>query len=145
MKKIFLWIHSVAAALVVVGVFVQVYLITSYFAGAGEDAVDAHGVVGFMFIHALEAIVFLASLGAFWGVWRWIGWSFLLILFGTVQIFLAPPDDDPASGWVHGLHGLFALFVALLAFALFRRSRRELELMRDPVAGAGAAPPQPLP
>ena len=145
MRRVFLWIHCVAAGLVVVGVFVQVYLITSYFTGAGEEALDAHGIVGFLFIHALEAIVFLASLGAFWGVWRWVGWSFLLILLGTVQIFLAPPEENPASGWVHGLHGLFALFVALLAYALFRRSRRELELMREPAAPAGAAPPPPHP
>jgi hypothetical protein len=145
MRKTFLWIHLVAAALVVVGVFLQVYLIASYFAGAGEDALDAHGIVGFMFIHALELIVFLASLGAYWGLWRWVGWSFLLILFGTVQIFLAPPDEDPASGWVHGLHGLFALFVALLAYALFRRSRREFALMREPAVPAGGAPTRPAP
>jgi hypothetical protein len=145
MRKIFLWIHLVAAALVVIGVFVQVYLITSYFTGAGEDAVDTHEVLGFAFIHPLELIVFLASLGAYWRMWRWIGWSFLLILFGTVQIFLAPPDEDPASGWVHGLHGLFALFVALLAAYLFFRSKRELGLRRGPAARASAAPTQPRP
>ncbi len=145
MRKIFLWIHSVAAALVALGIFVQVYLITSYAAGAGEDAVDAHEFVGFAIIHPLEAIVFLASLGAFWGLWRWVGWSFLLILFGTVQIFLAPPDEDPASGWVHGLHGLFALFVLVYAAFIAQRGVRDLGLWREPAAGAGVDTPPPLP
>src|ERR687897_3410092 len=131
MRKAFLWIHLVAAGLVVIGVFLQVYLITSYFTGAGEDALDTHEVVGFAFIHPLELIVFLASLGAYWGMWRWVGWSFLLILFGTVQIFLAPPDEDPASGWVHGLHGLFALFVMVLAAVIFHHGKQQLR--RRPV------------
>jgi len=145
MRTLFLWINTVAAALVVVGVFVQVYLITSYFAGAGDGAKDAHGVVGFLFVHGLEAITFLASLGAYWGRWRWVGWSFLLILFGTVQIFLAPSVEDPGSGWVHGLHGLFALFVALLAAYIARNGWRELRPRSAPAGGEGVAPARPLP
>jgi asparagine N-glycosylation enzyme membrane subunit Stt3 len=145
MKKILLWINVAAAALVVVGVFAQVYFITSYFAGAGDNALDTHETVGFAVIHPLEAIAFLASIGAYWRAWRWIGWSFLLILFGTVQIILAPPDENPESGWIHGLHGLFALFVALLAAYIARNGWRKLRLTREPDADAGAAPAQPLP
>lgn len=143
MSRVFLWIATVAAGLVAVGVFVQVYLITAYFTGAGEAALDAHGFLGFSVIHVLEAIVFLASIGAWWRAWRWIGWSFLLVFLGTVQIFLAPPDDDPASGWVHGLHGLFALFVMVLAAVIFHHGLRRLRRGRP--AAAGAAPPPPLP
>lgn len=143
MKRASLWINTVAAGLVAALVFLQAYLITAYVTGAGDDALDAHGFVGFAIIHPLELIVFLAALGAYWGVWRWVGWSLLLIVLGTVQIFLAPPDEDPASGWVHGLHGLFALFVMVLAAAIFVRGLRELR--RAPDAHAGAAPPRPLP
>lgn len=142
MKRISLWIATVASALVAIGVFVQVYLITSYATGAGEDALDAHGFVGFAIIHPLELIVFLAGLAAWWGAWRWVGLSFLLIVLGTVQISLAPPDEDRSSGWVHGLHGLFALFVMVLAAVIFHHGKKQL---RRGVSPAGAAPPQPLP
>lgn len=145
MKRAALWINSVAAALVAVGVFVQVYLIASYFSGAGETALDAHGFVGFALIHALELIVFLSALGAYWGAWRWVGLSFLLFALGTVQIFLSPPDEDRASGWLHGLHGLFALFVMVLATVIFHHGWKLLRVRHEPDVPAGAAPPQPLP
>jgi hypothetical protein len=130
-------VHFIFASIVVIGVFFQVYFITAYVTGAGEGALDAHALTGGVIIHGSEAIVFLSSLVAFWGLWKWVGWSFLLLLFGTIQIFLSPPDEDPASGWVHGLHGLFALFVALLAAYLAYNDRRLLS------AGEPAAAPPP--
>ena len=142
MKRISLWIATVAAALVVVGVFVQVYLITSYVSGAGEDALDAHSFLGFAIIHPLELFVFLASIGAWWGAWRWVGLSFFLIVLGTVQISLVPPDDR-TNGWVHGLHGLLALFVMILAAVIVQHGKRQLR--RGSASPARAAPPQPLP
>ncbi|MGH3034585.1 MAG: hypothetical protein ACRDON_08515 [Gaiellaceae bacterium] len=125
------WINFVFASVVVVGVFVQVYLITAYFTGAGEGALDAHGFVGGILIHASEAIVFLSALVAFWRNWTWIGFNFWLLLLGTAQIFLSPPDEDPSSGWVHGLHGLFALFVLVTAVVIAHRAMRLLGLRRD--------------
>jgi hypothetical protein len=136
------WIHLIFASIVIVAVPLQVYFIASYFSGAGESALDAHTFTGGLVIHGSEAIVFLASLVAFWGLWKWIGWSFLFILLGTVQIFLAPPDEDPASGWVHGLHGLGALLVFLLASYLAYNDARLLGLIGRP-AGAQAPPPPP--
>ena len=138
------WIHLVFASIVIVAVPLQVYFIASYFSGAGEGARDAHGFTGGFVVHGSEAIVFLASLVAFWGFWKWIGWSFLLILLGTVQIGLAPPDEDPASGWVHGLHGLGALLVFLLAAFLAYNDARLLGLIGRP-ASAQAPPPSPPP
>jgi hypothetical protein len=145
MRRAFLWINFVAASLVALLVFLQAYLITAYFTGAGEGALDAHGVVGFLFIHGLEAIVFLSALGGWWRRWMWLGLSFFLILFGTIQIFLAPPDEDPASGWVHGLHGLFALFVMVLAAAIAYRGAGELGLRRARAAPVGGDMPPPPP
>jgi hypothetical protein len=118
----------VAASIVVVGVFLQAYLITAYVAGAGDGALDAHGVLGFAVIHLSELVVFLTALGAFWKRWGWIGFNFFLFVLGTAQIFLAPPDEDPASGWVHGLHGLFALFVLVVAAIIVHRDMKELGL-----------------
>jgi hypothetical protein len=139
------WIHLIFATIVVIGVPLQVYFIASFFSGAGEGALDAHAFTGGVVVHGSEAIVFLSSLVAFWGLWKWIGWSFLLILLGTVQIFLAPPDEDPASGWVHGLHGLGALLVFLLAAFLAYNDARLLGLIGRAEAAPAPPPPPPPP
>jgi len=128
MKRALLWINFVAASIVVIGVFLQAYFITAYVAGAGDSALDAHGFLGFAVIHLSELVVFLTALGAFWKRWGWIGFNFFLFVIGTAQIFLAPPDEDPASGWVHGLHGLFALFVLVVAAIIVHRDMKELGL-----------------
>jgi hypothetical protein len=142
MRRIFLWINFVAASLVALLVFVQAYLIASYTMGAGERALDVHGFVGFLFIHGLEAIVFLSALVAWWKRWTWLALSFVLIAFGTVQVMLSGGD-----GWVGGLHGLFALGVMVLAAVIAHHGMRELGLRRgrDDVASAGTVPPPPLP
>jgi hypothetical protein len=139
MKRTFLWINFVAACVIVVGVFVQAYLITAYVTGAGDGALDAHGVVGGIFVHLAELIVFLTALVAAWRRWGWIALTFFLFVLGTVQIFLSPPDEDPASGWVHGLHGLLALFVLVVAAYIAHRDMRELGLRTPSTGVAGDA------
>lgn len=134
MKRTFTWIHFVLSVIVVVGVFVQAYLITAYATGAGQDALDAHGAVGGIVIHLSEALIFLTSLVAFWRAWGMVGWSAFLLVLGTVQVFLAPPDEDPASGWVHGFHGLLALFVLVTAAYIAYRDWRLLRLTQPAVA-----------
>jgi hypothetical protein len=126
------WVNLVFACVIVVGVFVQAYLIASYAMGAGEDALDAHGFVGGLVIHGSELIVFLSALVAFWKLWGWILVNLGLLVLGTVQIFLLPPDEDPGSGWVHGLHGLFALFVLVYAAYIAYRDMRWLGLRGTP-------------
>jgi hypothetical protein len=144
MTRTFLWINFVLSTLIVVGIFVQVYLITSYSMGAGEDALDLHGIVGGLFIHGFELLVFLTAFGAWPRQWRWIGFTFFLFVLGTVQIFLLPPDEDPASGWIHGLHGLLALFVLVTAAIIAHRAMRDLGLRGRPAELAGADTPPPL-
>lgn len=134
------WVNLVFASIIVIGVFVQAYLIASFAMGAGDSALDAHGFVGGIVIHASELIVFLSAIVAFWGMWRWIAVNFGLFVLGTVQIFLLPPDEDPGSGWVHGLHGLFALFVLVYAAYI---AHRDLQLLGLKRAREPAAPPAP--
>jgi hypothetical protein len=141
MKRLFLWAHFVLSALIAALVFLQAYLITAYATGAGESALDAHGAVGGAVIHPAELLVFLTALVAWWRNWTMVGVSLFLIVFGTVQIFLAPPDEDPASGWVHGLHGLFALGVMVTAAWLAYRDMKALGLRR--AAPEAARPGQP--
>jgi hypothetical protein len=122
------WVNLIFACVVVVGVFLQVYFIASYFTGAGDGALDAHSFTGGIVVHGSELIVFLSALVAFWRMWGWIAFNFGLLLLGTIQIFLAPPDEDPASGWIHGLHGLLALFVLVWAAVIAYRDLRLLGL-----------------
>ena len=126
------WVNLVFASIIVVGVFVQAYLIAAYFTGAGDTALDLHGFVGGIIVHGSELIVFLSALVAFWRMWGWIAVNFGLLVFGTIQIFLSPPDEDRASGWVHGLHGLFALFVLVYAAYIAQRDMRWLGLRGTP-------------
>jgi len=127
--RAFLWIHLVLASLVVIGILVQVYLIASYFFGAGSDVLDAHKDLGFT-VHALEVLVFLASIGAYWRRWWDVGLGFAVGAIGTIQISLGEGDE-----WVGGLHGLFALVVFVLAAIAAHRSARALGLMRRGAAG----------
>lgn len=146
MRRTFLWVNFVLASLIVLLIFLQAYFITAYAAGAGEGALDAHGFIGFALIHAGELLVFLTAFGAWPRAWKWIGFTFLLFVVGTVQIFLAPPDEDPASGWVHGLHGLLALVVMVMAAVIAHRGMRDLGLRRaSPGGPVGAEPPPPRP
>lgn len=149
MRRTFLWINFVLASIIVVGVFLQAYFIATYIIGNVDSALDAHGFLGGAVIHPSELLVFLTAFGAWPRAWRWIGFTFLLFVVGTVQIFLLPSDsDDPVSSsaaWVHGLHGLFALFVLVLAAVIAHRGMRDLGLRRGHSADAGDAPLQPLP
>ena len=136
------WVNFVFACIIVLAVPFQVYFIASYASGAGEGALDAHGFTGGIIIHGSELLVFLSALVAFWKNWTWIAVNFGLLVFGTIQIFLAPPDEDPASGWVHGLHGLFALIVFLYAAYIAYRDAHWLGL-RGARAEPVAPPPPP--
>jgi hypothetical protein len=139
------WVNFVFACVIVVGVFLQAYFITAYVTGAGEGALDAHGFTGGLVIHASELIVFISALVAFWRMWGWITFNFGLFVFGTIQIFLSPPDEDPASGWVHGLHGLFALFVLVWAVVIAHRDARWLGIRGTPPGEpATAGPVEPV-
>lgn len=149
MRRTFLWINFALSSLIVVLIFLQAWFIAAYTMGAGEGALDAHGLTGFLFIHLSELLVFLTAFGAWPRQWRWIGFTFLLIFVGTIQIFLVPGEDDTVSSgaaWVHGLHGLLALVVLVLAAIVAHRALRDLGLRggrRAEPAGAETPPPPP--
>ncbi|MBA2297173.1 MAG: hypothetical protein H0W14_03975 [Actinobacteria bacterium] len=147
MRRIFLWINFVLSSLIVLLIFVQAYLIASYTMGAGDGALDAHGIVGGLFIHGFELLVFLTAFGAWPKQWRWIGFTFGLFVVGTVQIFLLPPDDpiSTSRAYVHGLHGLFALIVLVMAAIVAHRGMRDLGLRRARHDAADADMPRSQP
>lgn len=123
MRRAFIWIELVLAALVVLGVIAQVYLIASHLFGA-EDALDAHESLGFT-VHLVEVLVFLAALVAFWKVrWGLVGHAAALAIVGTAQIAFVEESD-----WVGGLHGLLATVVLIIALAIVTTN---LRLLRQP-------------
>jgi len=109
------WVHLALAALIIVAVFVQVYLIGAYIFGAGADALDAHKSVGFA-VHGFEVLLFVVALIA-WLPRTDILLALAMAVLGTAQLNLAE-----AERWVGGLHPLLAMFVvALAALILWRR------------------------
>jgi hypothetical protein len=115
-----LWATSVLAALVAVGILVQLYLIGAY--AFGElDALDTYGDLGRP-VHVLEIVVFVAALIAVWPAWRTTAWPFLLAVIGSVQAFLAAGGVDEGSDWVHAFHAALAPIVLLIAILVAWRA-----------------------
>ena len=112
------WLHLTFASVIVLGVFLQVYLIGAYIFGAGQGALDAHRTTGFA-LQGPELFVLLTALVA--GLPRIdLLLSFLVAIIGFVQAGLAN-----AHQWVGGLHPLLALVLLSLAAALaFRGLQR---------------------
>jgi len=111
------WAHLALSLVVVLGVFVQVYLIGAYIFGAGQGALDTHQTVGFT-VHGLEVLIFVTAIVA-WLPRADLGLSLLLAVIGTVQVSLAN-----GHRWVGGLHPLLALVVLTLSTVLARRAIR---------------------
>ena len=120
------WGHLALALAVIVGVFVQVYLIGAYIFGAGQGALDAHKSTGWT-VHGFELLVFVAALAA-WLPWVDLVLSLLLAVLGTVQVALAGEHR-----WVGGLHPLLALVVVGMAATLVLRAVRRRSDARLPV------------
>jgi hypothetical protein len=139
MRRVGLWLVLVFSTIVVVGVWLQVYLIASHFFGA-DGALDAHETVGYTAVHFGEILAFLASFAAWWRLWGRIGHAFGLAVLGTVQIFLTGGEE-----WVGGLHGLLALVVLVMAVFLVKWASEDLGFRRGRAGAVGTAPPPPLP
>ena len=127
------WAHLGIAALIVTGVFVQVYLIGAYIFGAGEEALDLHKTTGFT-VHGFEVLVFIVALVA-WLPRVDLLLSLLVAVIGTAQIMLAE-----STGWMGGLHPLGALVVLTLAALLAQRGLRRQRMGASwPVTTRGSA------
>jgi len=120
MRRFGLWATVIFSAIVVLGVWVQVYLIAAHFFGAA-DAKDAHAFVGFTLVHGAELLAFLGALVGWWKRWALVGLAFALPVLGSIQIALAEGEE-----WVGALHGLLALVVMVLGAYLAWLAWREL-------------------
>ncbi len=136
LRRVFHWLHFIAACLVVVGVFLQVYLAAGQLYGA--NSLDEHQDTGWT-VHNFEIAVFVTALVA-WLPRADIGWSVLLVVVGTVQILLSGGER-----WVGAIHGVGALLVLIIASICVHRDLRGLGLKRGHGDDARTAPPRPLP
>jgi hypothetical protein len=126
-RRIGLWGTFVFAALAVIGMGVQVYLIAGVI--FGEDWLDAHKSLG-MLVHLFYILTFVAALVGAWPNWRATGWPFALAVVGSVQAFLAAAGDigsgDNAA--VAAFHGALVPIVFVIALVIAWRGYTALGL-----------------
>ena len=127
-RRIGLWGTLIFAALSVVGMFIQVYLIAGLL--FGEDWLDAHKGLG-MVVHLFYVLTFFSALVAAWPNWRETKWPFLLALIGSVQAFLAGGGDVGGdNGALHAFHGALVPIVFVIALVIAWRAYDALGLGR---------------
>jgi hypothetical protein len=120
------WLHLALALALVLGVFLQVYLIGSYIFGAGQGALDAHRTVGFA-LQGPELFILLTALIA------WLPRVDLLLSLFVAVVGMIQAGLASAHEWVGGLHPLLALVVLGLAGVLALRGirrRHDARLLR---------------
>jgi hypothetical protein len=126
-----LWGTFIFAALSVIGMGVQVYLIGGFLFGE-TDWLDTHKDVG-MLVHLFYVLTFVAALVAHWGNWRAITWPFALAVIGSIQAFLAGGGDVGGdNGAIHAFHAALVPIVFLIAIYVAWNTWRELQ--REPAA-----------
>ena len=137
MRRAPLWIVVVGGSLVVLAVLWQAFTISAYVRGAGDGALDAHGL-GSLFVHIGQLAVVIGGIWAWWGMWRLVGAAVAFLVLSVAQLaFLG--DTETTGGWVNGLHGFLALIVLITAALFAVRAKRELDRGRS----AGGTPSAP--
>ena len=112
----------IGGLLVVLAVLWQAFTISAYARGAGDGALDAHGV-GSLFVHIGQLMIVIGAIWAWWGRWSVVGASVAFLVLSIAQLaFLG--DTEKTGGWINGLHGFLAL-VVLIAGGLFAHAARK--------------------
>ena len=135
MKRNFTWVVFVGGVITVLGVLLQSFTIAAYAAGAGSDALDAHGG-GSLLVHIGQLAVVIGALVAYWGNWPMVGGAVGFLVLSIAQLAFIKPEDEP-GGWINGLHGFLALIILLAGMLYAQRAWRELKGTASPdVAGS---------
>jgi hypothetical protein len=129
MRRTPLWIVLVGGVLVVLAVLWQAFAISAYVRGAGDGALDAHGI-GSMFVHIGELAVVIGAVWAWWGSWKTVGVAFGFLVLSIAQLAFLGDTEEP-GGWVNGLHGFLALVILIAGAMYAHRAKRELGLGRS--------------
>lgn len=133
MRRNFTWVVFVGGIVTVIGVLLQSFTIAAYAAGAGDDALDAHGF-GSSVVHIGQLAVVIGVLVAYWGNWPMVGGAVAFLAISIAQLGFIRPEDGN-GGWINGLHGFLALIILICGMLYAQRAWRELR----PTASPGAA------
>jgi hypothetical protein len=126
-QRIGLWGTFIFAALAVIGMGVQVYLIGGFIFGQ-NGWLDTHKSLG-MVVHLFYILTFLSALLAAWPNWRATAWPFGLALLGSIQAFLAGGGDVGGdNGALHAFHAALVPIVFLIALLIAWRAYTSLGL-----------------
>jgi hypothetical protein len=141
-QRIGLWGTFVFAALAVVGMAVQVYLIGGFIFGQ-TGWLDTHKDLG-MLVHLFYILTFLSALVAAWPNWRATAWPFALAVVGSIQAFLAGGGDVGGdNGALHAFHAALVPIVLLIALLIAWRAYTSLGM--GPSRRLPASPSSPEP
>jgi Family of unknown function (DUF6220) len=141
-QRIGLWGTFVFAALAVIGMLIQVYLIGGFIFGE-TGWLDTHKDLG-MVVHLFYILTFLSALLAAWPNWRATAWPFGLALLGSIQAFLAGGGDVGGdNGALHAFHAALVPVVFVIALVISWRAYTALGL-GSPTAVPPPRPEEPL-
>ena len=125
-QRIGLWGTFIFAALAVVGMFIQVYLIGGFIFGEA-GWLDTHKDVG-MLVHLFYVLTFISALVGLWPNWRATGWPFALAVVGSIQAFLAGGGNVGGSDApLHAFHAALVPIVFVLALMIGWRAWSSLQ------------------
>jgi hypothetical protein len=120
-----LWGTFVFAALAVIGMVIQVYLIGGFLFGE-TGWLDTHKDLGKL-VHLFYVLTFVSALIGLWPNWRATGWPFALAVLGSIQAFLAGGGNGGDNGALHGLHAGLVPIVFVIACLIAWRTWQELQ------------------
>jgi hypothetical protein len=125
-QRMGLWGTFIFAALAVVGMFVQVYLIGGFIFGE-TGWLDTHKDVG-MLVHLFYVLTFLSALVGLWPNWRATAWPFALAVVGSLQAFLAGGGNVGGDdGALHAFHAALVPIVFVVALMIAWRTWSRLQ------------------
>jgi hypothetical protein len=126
-QRLGLWGTFLFAALAVVGMLIQVYLIGGFIFGEGSGWLDAHKDLGKL-VHLFYVLTFVAALIGAWPNWRSTGLAFALAVVGTIQAFLAGGGNVGGdNGGLHAFHAALVPIVFVIAALIAWRTWNELQ------------------
>jgi hypothetical protein len=130
-QRIGLWGTFIFAALSVIGMLIQVYLIGGFIFGE-TGWLDTHKDLG-MLVHLFYILTFLSALLAAWPNWRATAWPFALAVVGSIQAFLAGGGDVGGdNGGLHAFHAALVPIVFVIALMIAWRAWSRLQGTAEP-------------
>lgn len=130
-QRIGLWGTFIFAALSVVGMLVQVYLIGGFIFGE-TGWLSTHRDLGKL-VHLFYVLTFLSALVGAWPNWRATSWPFALAVVGSIQAFIAGGGNVGGdNGGLHAFHAALVPIVFVIALLIAWRAWARLQGTPEP-------------